>query len=493
MDEALWVGVDLGTQSARVAVVDDTGAVAAFGSASLDSERSSGGRHEQDPRRWWEAVGAAARQAFSAIPEGRSDAGVAGLSICSTSGTIVLTDDHGTPLSPALMYDDARAEDQLAQLHAVRDAVPGAADVQVSWALPKIAWLLRHHDRPLSGPRIAHSADHVATRLVGHRVDTDFSHALKSGYDVVNRRWNGALLEAAGVDAAVLPRVVPPGSELGTVTAEASAMTGVPAGTPVVAGMTDGCAAQIAAGALTPGSWNSVLGTTLVLKGVSAELIEDPDGAVYSHRHPDRGWLPGGASNVGAGVLGQEFAQAEFDALDSAARDFEPASAVIYPLSGRGERFPFVRPDATRFEIGTRGDEGRPERYAALLQGIAYVERLSFEHLAAIGADVTGEIAITGGGTRNAYWNQLRADVLGRALALPATPEPAFGMAVLASARDDSVTSRAARMVTRLAVVHPRPELHERFTTGYERLVRELVNRGYITAGFSGDAVGSAR
>jgi len=74
--------------------------------------------------------------------------------------------------------------------------------------------------------------------------------------------------------------------------------TGLPAGTPVIAGMTDGCAAQIGAGALEPGEWNSALGTTLVLKGVTPELVRDPSRVMYSHRSPDGDWLPGGASST---------------------------------------------------------------------------------------------------------------------------------------------------------------------------------------------------
>ncbi|TDD69300.1 carbohydrate kinase [Jiangella aurantiaca] len=510
--DVIWVGIDLGTQSVRVLLADDTGRVLALGSARLTSHRNSAGgrRHEQDPHQWWDAVGEASRQAFAALAPEQRRIAVGAVAVCSTSGTVLLGDDRGTPLTPALMYDDARAVDELARLHERLDAAygaaapetagPGAAGssnvsaggsgrgtaVQLSWALPKIDWLFRHHTTTgLSGRHVVHSADVIAAALVGHRVDTDSSHALKSGYDVVAGRWDQRLLAAAGVDPGTLPAVVPPGTTLGAVTPAAAQHTGIAAGTPVVAGMTDGCAAQIAAGALTPGSWNSVLGTTLVLKGVSLTLIDDPAGAVYSHRHPDGGWLPGGASNVGAGAVAGEFADDDLEALAAeAGRRYEPAGAVIYPLTARGERFPFVRPDAARFELGTTSS--RAERYAAVVQGVAYVERLCFERLAALGAPVDGDIRITGGGTRSDYWNQLRADVLGRPLVIPRTPEPAFGMAILASAAGHSadatvtVTQRAAAMVTRRGVVEPRFDAHERLSTGYDRLVAELIRYGYL-------------
>ncbi|SDU57850.1 FGGY-family carbohydrate kinase [Jiangella alkaliphila] len=481
--DVIRVGIDLGTQSVRVLLADDGGRVLALGSAPLTSHRRSdaGRRHEQDPHQWWEAVGQASRQAFGALAPSQRTLPLGAVAVCSTSGTVLLGDERGAPLTPALMYDDARAVDELARLH---DRL-GETAVQLSWALPKIDWLFRHHTTTgLTGRYVAHSADVIAAALVGHRVDTDSSHALKSGYDVVARRWDERLLEAADVDPATLPAVVAPGATLGAVTPSAAEHTGIAAGTPVVAGMTDGCAAQIAAGALTPGSWNSVLGTTLVLKGVSSTLIDDPAGAVYSHRHPDGGWLPGGASNVGAGAVAGEFADDDLDALAAeAGRRFEPAGAVVYPLTARGERFPFVRPDATRFELGTTSS--RAERYAAVVQGVAYVERLCFERLAELGADVGGEVSITGGATRSAYWNQLRADVLGRPLVLPSTPEPAFGMAVLASAGHRAgaaatVTQRAAAMVGRSAVVEPRADAHERLSAGYDRLVAELTRRGYL-------------
>ena len=84
----------------------------------------------------------------------------------------------------------------------------------------------------------------------------------------------------------------------------------------MVSGATDGCAAQLGAGALSVGSWNSVLGTTLVLKGVTRELIRDPLGAVYSHKAPNGDWLPGGASSTGAGVISRDFPGADLDELN---------------------------------------------------------------------------------------------------------------------------------------------------------------------------------
>ncbi|MBO0890253.1 MAG: carbohydrate kinase, partial [Acidothermales bacterium] len=295
--------------------------------------------------------------------------------------------------------------------------------------------------------------------------------------DLVDERWPGDVLDALGVPADVLPEVVRPGTALGTVSAAAATETGLPEGAAVVAGMTDGCAAQLGAGALRTGAWNSVLGTTLVLKGVTDELLADPSGVVYSHRSPDGGWLPGGASSTGAGALDRMFPGRDLAALDAAAATREPAGVVTYPLVSRGERFPFVAPDAEAFLLGDPVDEA--DRYAAVLQGVAFVERLCFDHLDLLGAPVGGPLSLTGGATRSRYWCRLRADVLGRPVLLPDNAEPALGMAVLA-ASGGGVAETAGRMVRVRETIDPRPDGFARFAAGYLRLVDELADRGWL-------------
>ena len=151
----------------------------------------------------------------------------------------------------------------------------------------KAPWLLAHHRDLLTGARLARQSDFINRRLVGAPVATDTSNALKTDVDLVNERRPQDVFAALSVPETLLPPVARAGAPLGVVGREAAAETGIPAGTPVFAGMTDGCAAQIGAGALSLGSWNVVLGTTLVLKGVTSEPFKDPGGTGYSHRSPD--------------------------------------------------------------------------------------------------------------------------------------------------------------------------------------------------------------
>ncbi|MET8868212.1 FGGY family carbohydrate kinase [Nonomuraea sp. NPDC004580] len=462
---SVWIGIDLGTQSVRALAVAGDGRVLGTGSRPLTSHRD-GPRHEQDPEQWWRELAAATREALRGVPAGER---VEGVAVDATSGTILLTDAEGRAVTPALMYDDRRAD-------ATRANEAGAAvwerlgyrRMQPNWALPKLLWLLR--DAP-PGARAAHQSDFVNRRLVGHEVATDLSNALKTGVDLIDERWPSDVFEALGVPEGMLPAVVRPGARLGTVCAAAAGETGLPEGTPVIAGTTDGCAAQLGAGARQPGSWNSVIGTTLVLKGVTKELIHDPLGVVYSHRAPDGSWLPGGASSTGAGVLSRDLPGADLDALSRRAaerygRRLPPV--VTYPLVSRGERFPFAAPAAEGFTLGEPADD--VERYAAILLGAAFVERLCFDYLDLLGAPVDGEIILTGGATRSAYWTRLRADVLERPVTLRENAEPALGMAVLAG-------GDPAAMIRTSAVVEPSD-------TGarepYLRFVAELEQRGWL-------------
>lgn len=478
VERPVWLGVDLGTQSVRVLAADASGRVVRRASAPLTGRREAE-RHEQDPAAWWAAVRDASRRALRDVPPGL----VRGVAVCSTSGTVLLADDDGRPVTPGLMYDDGRARAEAAEAQEAGAALWARLGrrIQPSWALPKALRLTR--GRP--GARLLHQADFINERLVGDRVATDSSHALKTGYDPLGERWPGEVFDALGLDAALLPEVVRPGAVLGAVSPSAAEETGIPAGTPVVAGMTDGCAAQIGSGALRAGRWNSVLGTTLVLKGVTPTLVRDPLGVLYSHRSPDGTWLPGGASSVGAGALPAD----GLADLDRRAARWEPSGAVAYPLVSRGERFPFAAPDAVPFMLGTPADDA--DRHAALLQGVAFVERLALAYVRRLGAPVDGPLTFTGGAVRSGYWTQLRADVLGRPARVPEHADAALGMAILAAygtTGAGSLADVAESMVRIRAVVEPRPGARDRFTESYHRLLDELERRGWLPADVACDA-----
>jgi sugar (pentulose or hexulose) kinase len=499
MTDPLWVGVDIGTQSARVGIFGHDGRARARASHRL-AEVRSGSRHTQDPHDWISATLGALAAALTELP-GPERRAIAGLAICSTSGTFAV--NHEGAWSEGLMYDDARATDLVDLVRDADSAHWGRGGVPAggSWALAKFRWLAENGGFA-AGDRIAHQADVVAESLAGGPVATDWSHALKSGYDVLGLAWPAAGFDALGVPLGALPEVVPPGTVIGATSREAEVLTGLPTGIPIVAGMTDGCAAQIGAASLMPGDRNTVLGTTLVLKAVATTPIADPTGAVYSHRGPDGTWLPGGASNAGAGLLAafdQHQIEAAMPSVDELWR--RGALPVSYPIVGSGERFPFAKQGVSAFvEI----DEavvpldletvGSAMFVAAVMAGVACVERLGYQVMSDLGAPdlsaphlgaLGGGPASTGGGSRNPLWNELRATVLGTSVSVPRDADGARGMAMLAawgvrdSAAGLTLASTATRMASEIDVVDPR-ETHGFEEELYGRFVGTLQDRGWM-------------
>ena len=489
--DGLYVGIDLGTQSVKVGVFDRSGSLDAAGSRPLTSRRD-GLRHEQDPREWVSATADALAEAVGTMAPERRRA-IAGVAICGTSGTLALVDVRGGPASTGIMYDDVRGG---ALVDEITAADPNrwkrlGYRIQPSWAITTMVHLAR--GGMAGGTRFAHQPDVVAAAMTGGPVATDWSSALKSGYDLIDLAWPTAAFTALGVDVGSLPPVVAPGSVLGHTSPDWEATTGLPAGVPVIAGMTDGCASQLGAGALREGDWHSVVGTTLVLKGVTGAPVQGGDGAVYSHRSPEPGrWLPGGASSVGADAItvllpDRDLTELAEDA-DAAWRTGDVTVPVVYPLVRTGERFPFVRPDATGFAV-VDGVESGLDRlgddvttYLGIIAGVACVEKLCLDSMAALGAPVDGRLSSSGGGTRSAVWTQLRADLLGRPVVIPRSSEPSLGMALLAAAATEgrSLPNVADEMSGVGQVVEPTETGGERMAQLYSELSDRWRARGWI-------------
>ena len=472
----LVLGVDLATAAVRAVAVDVAGGdVVAAATARLPRPvRPRPGQLEQ-PAVHAAVVRTVLRRVTREL--GPRAAAVRALSVTGTSGSVVAARAGGAAAGPLLLYADQRGAGHAERVGALTGQPLGAAST-----LGRLAWLADADRRAGTGAaerRYLHVPDLVVADLTG-RLVTDTSHALKAGADPVTGRWPDALLAAAGVPLAALPALVAPGSVTGAVRAEVAGAVGLPPGVLVVAGMTDGCTAQIAAGAVAPGQTAGVLGTTLVLKGVADAEVRGHAGAVYSHRAPDGRWWPGGASNAGAGVLTADRGLPALTTADTDAARSGPSPLTGYPLPGTGERFPFARADATRFLLGA--DDPTPvQRHRAWLDAVAYVERLGLDRLGALGVRSTDH-RVVGGGTRSALWTTIRATVLDRPVTRPAQPSSAFGAAVLAAA---SLTGRplaetAARLVRRAEVVDPDPAQAGALEDGYRRLLAELHRRGWL-------------
>jgi xylulokinase len=460
------LAVDVATAEVRAVAVDALGRVLASASRPLPAP-------QRDRPGWSEQQSLHADTAERVLADVAAQLGgsASAVTVTATSGSVVPCSADLEATGPALLYDDRRAAD------------PGSgvdpALVRAAPALARMAWLHRH--RPAC--RYAHTGDVVLARLAGRAVPTDTSSALKTGADPGTASWPAALLATAGLEAGHLPELALPTRVAGVVGRAAAATTGILPGTPLLLGMTDGCAGQVAAGAVLPRQRASVLGTTLVLKTVALRPVTDPELGVYSHLSPDGAWWAGGASNAGAGVL--RTTDGDLRGLDEAAGRRGPADVLRYPVGRPGERFPFVASEAGGPLYGESRDA--VESHRALLDGVAYVERLGFEVLAGRGAVGAGPVRAVGGGANSTVWLRIRATVLGQPIEVPAEPSSGFGAAVLAASASlhDGLGAAVAAMVSVARTVDPDPRQQPSLESGYQRFVGALEQRGWLTSEFS--------
>ena len=481
----LYMGIDVGTQGVRCVVTDDAGAPAAAKSVPFRRLNVADGEgwQEQSPADW----GAAAEEAIGAcvaeMKRNDMDPGaIAALSIDGTSGTIVALDREHRPLTNGIMYNDPRARGQAAKVRAAMGHYEKKLGYAfgASFSLPRALWVMENLPRVYEKTAlIAHQADYVAGLLCGEFAASDYSNALKTGYDLLDGGWPREIETALGLDLSRFPRIVRPGAPIARVSKDAADRLGLSENTWVVGGSTDGYASALAAGAVRAGDWASIIGTTFVLKGVTERLVIDPNGSSYSHRLPSGEWLLGGASNIGGRTLNACARGESFDALNERSEALVPTGVRCYPLPGRGERFPFVKPDCEPFYIG---DITGGRLYPAVMEGVAFAERLAFDRMLELGCPVGDVIRTTGGACRSDLWLRIRASVLNRQLKVPRIVDAAMGSALLAASSQlkgpGALAEAADRMITYDKTVDPDPALVGPYADIYARF-REDVKRVY--------------
>ena len=434
------MGIDVGTSSVKVLAVRDDGRITGRGTAPLPAPSIEGDRREQDAELWWAAAADAVRRALADLCTNGGNAGrIAAIAVDGTSGTIVPIDAQGTPLCRGMMYNDGRSREEAEILN------PAAAGTlkhlgyrfNASFSLAKILWLYRNQPGIIDRSScILHQADVITHRLTDGRCVSDDSNALKTGYDIIKRKWPDYFGEV-GIEPSKLPDVVPIGGLIGHVGKSASDQFGFDRSCRVVGGMSDGTAACVASGARKPGDGNTTLGTTVVWKLVSSKPIRDPMGRLYSHRHPGGGFLPGGAGNSGGQGIRRLFGgdvegiEERLDNLTAQLLDGPPSGHLTYPLPSPGERYPFVEPGFEPFS--TAGDDDPALLYRSALEGIACIERWGYDVATELGAETGGDIWTTGKGAELDAWMRLRADFLGRPVCRAACPESAYGSALVAA------------------------------------------------------------
>lgn len=477
------VGIDLGTQGVRVVAVTREGAILGTSSVSMPAQKNElpEGWHEQNPEDWWQITCQALNTLIKTFPAGVQ---IKGICVDSTSGSLVVVDANGVPLSPAILYNDTRSAavvPEIRRIFADLEERLGIAFAS-SFALPKIVWFQRECPQLFKvAAYFLAAADFIVGRLTGEYGVSDFNNALKTGYDVINLNWPGEIESVLGIPLTKLPRIVSPGTFIAGTNQKCAYSVNLQPGIPVYAGATDGTAAQYASGAVSAGAWNSTLGTTLVIKGISEKFIIDAQKRIYCHRHPEGWWMPGGASNTGCEWINVQFPQANLPAMDRAAERCFPTSLICYPLARKGERFPFISPTATGFLLGSA--ETKVQKFAAGLEGTAMVERLSFDLLQSVGAPLQEPIIITGGSAHSEIWVKLRATILNHVLVRPQFSDTCMGAAVLAASGCwyHDLNAAVKNLVHMGVAIEPRQKLIEVYEEKYSLFKSSLIARNYLT------------
>ena len=467
--DALWLGIDVGTQGVRVVMVDGSGTV--LGLADRGFAPTAGPEHhEQHPDTWWYAVVECVRYAMGSV----LPSSIQALSVTSTSGTLIVCDAGLRPLRPALMWNDKRGSTEAA----LAGKELGNPAIRPGFSLAKAMWVLNHEPKMFNRARWLLSAgDWLLARIVGGDPMTDPTNALKLGADLDTLSWPTSLPDL-GIDAKKLPQIRDAGTAIGAVGAEFAAQTGLSQNTAVILGVTDATAAQIAAGAVHLDDWVTTIGTGLSVKHVSTSRPRDPSGVLYAHRHWDGGWIVSGTSHCGGDSIAARFRDDDWGELSASWRS--ASTVMVLPLTTIGEYFPFRAPHAVGFEVGDPRSRG--DLFRGYLEGIAYVERLAVDRMGGVESGADSPQATMGGGARNDIWMTLRASTLGRTTTRTAVATSSFGAAVVASAPSLGGISAAAKTMVRIdGAFDPDPTLTRRADQGYGRFCEELMARGYLT------------
>ncbi len=438
-----FIGIDSSTTATKALLMDADGVVAGVGVSSYGYETPRPLWSEQQPGLWWTATVNSIRQVLAET--GVQPASVAGIGLTGQMHGLVLLDETGAVLRPAILWNDQRTGAECDEMRALIGkqrliAITGN-DALTGFTAPKILWV-KHNEPEIYG-RIAHillPKDYVRYRLTGVFATDKAGGAGTQLFDVRQRDWSDEVVTALGINPSWLPPTFEGTAVTGHLSAAAAAATGLPAGIPVMGGGGDQAANAVGTGAVVDGIVALSLGTSGVVFASSDTPIIEPDGRLHAFCHAAPGkWHLMGVMLSAAGSL-RWFRDAlaagtEFDMLVAEAEAVPPGSdGLLFLPYLTGERTPHPDPLARGAFVGLTVRHTRAHLTRAVLEGVAFGLRDSFELMKGAGlADVT-QVRVSGGGTRSPLWRQILADVLQAEMVTINTAEgAAYGAALLAA------------------------------------------------------------
>jgi gluconokinase len=435
------LGLDIGTTSAKAVAFDPSGATHGNAKRDYPLHEPEHGHAEQDPERVLDAAEEVLRGAAAAAREHGAE--VAGVAISTAMHALVGVDGDGRPLTRVLTWADTRAADEAERLRSEHPELHDRTGTPLHpmAPLPKLVWMRAHEPETFAAVRRwGGLKELVVARLTG---EWAVDHSVASGTGLLNLEhleWDAEALELAGVDADHLARLVPTTEAL-RLGADGARRTGLPEGTPVVAGGADGPLANLGVGAVRPGVAACSIGTSGALRLVVERPAVDPGRCVFCYALVPERWVVGGAINNGGVVLqwagealapdlgsGSESAEALLDLAAHAPPGSDGLLMLPYLLS---ERAPQWSPLPRGAYVGLTRYHRREHLVRAGLEGVCHQLALVLASMRDAGNEVR-EIRATGGFARSSLWRQILADALGVEIGFPAGHEgSAFGAALL--------------------------------------------------------------
>jgi len=475
------VGIDVGTTSVKGLLLDENAQIVKTAEVPHQLFSNYPGFAEEDPEAWWKGAKAAIEMLF----RGANLKAVHAIGIAGMVPALVIT-RHGRPLRYSIQQNDARAVEEIMIFKRRFGDEWLFNKTGATWNQqvlpPKLLWLLKHEPDVLEqADWICGSYEYVAFQLTGVRY-SEINWALESGmYDFRHRAWIPELLEFLGVSQELFAPIRFPYEVIGEVTNKAAQDTGLPAGTPVIAGSADHIAAALAAGLLAPGEALLKFGAAGDFLYVSADFAPIPELFIDFHDVPGLYVLNGCMATSGSLLrwfrdqfrLGVNFAD-----LDREAEKISPGAdgLVVLPYF-LGEKTPIHDPQARGTVLGLTLSHTPAHLYRALLEGVAYAFRHHVEVLENKGYKIE-RIFVADGGARSPLWRKITASVLNRPVEYLAQSErgSCYGVAFLAGVAvrlwDIQDLSRRVVSITdperEWALIYQ--ELYQIYRTTYSRL-----------------------
>ncbi|GAC1482434.1 MAG: FGGY family carbohydrate kinase [Candidatus Dormibacteria bacterium] len=430
----MFLGIDLGTSSAKALLLDVDGSVVGTGTASYAIHHPHPGWAESNPEDWWDAVTIAVQEAV--VGRGVE---VAAIGLCGQMHGVVLCNEDSHPVRPAILWADARAR---RQLEAYRELGPGlkralANPISIGMAGPTLLWVRDHEAGLYRQTRWAlQPKDWLRLRLTGEAATEPSDASATLLYDLSTDYWAKDVLDALDLRLDFLAPIRESSEICGTVLASSAPSWGIRPNVPVVGGAADTAAAALSSDLLDPGAVQLTIGTGGQFVAPRDRLAIDPTARTHIYRSavPDRWYAMAAIQNAG---LALEWVRtmlgASWDDLNREAFAVPAGSEGLSFLPYlTGERTPHFDSLARGAWVGLRLSHGRGHLFRAALEGVAFALKQAFEALLATGVSA-GEIRLAGGGTLEPSWRQMLADVLQRELRAAGTAlASAKGAALLA-------------------------------------------------------------